>query len=499
MPRIAQHVEHTASAHHHASTGPRHRCRGSLLKHLRHPLGVEASTGPRHRCRGSILSASNISSGVELQRGLGIDAEDRSASWGEPRSRTCFNGASASMPRIGPRAQGWSGSRSGVLQRGLGIDAEDRPRSRAARSQRCRFNGASASMPRIGTRSPRRADQSSSFNGASASMPRIGSWLRPPRSTGRSLQRGLGIDAEDRPLTIELQSMRPRLQRGLGIDAEDRSRSESWSPGAASASTGPRHRCRGSENNAGHDPRRADRFNGASASMPRIGPPVADPEAEAYSLQRGLGIDAEDRGGVAEDEGALGDASTGPRHRCRGSTVREARAREAKKLQRGLGIDAEDRGARSARRGRGVFASTGPRHRCRGSGSDACALPLSGDSAASTGPRHRCRGSLTLPPCATRGEGGFNGASASMPRIAFLRSRARPPRPCFNGASASMPRIGGSSWGRGAHCTSFNGASASMPRIGRERSGWRVGGAASTGPRHRCRGSRVLPCGGSFP
>ncbi len=86
---------------HQASTGPRHRCRGSALdvakqhwaQRLQRGLGIAAedralsqrwqrcsgpaSTGPRHRCRGSAAVESDLALSDELQRGLGIAAEDR--------------------------------------------------------------------------------------------------------------------------------------------------------------------------------------------------------------------------------------------------------------------------------------------------------------------------------------------------------------------------------------------------------------------------------------
>jgi len=64
----------------------------------------DASTGPRHRCRGSPDENDRLRAGtLPLQRGLGIDAEDRT--------------------QVGAFIGG-----GGSLQRGLGIDAEDRRR-----------------------------------------------------------------------------------------------------------------------------------------------------------------------------------------------------------------------------------------------------------------------------------------------------------------------------------------------------------------------------------
>ena len=180
----------------------------------------------------------------------------------------CFNGASASMPRMG-RLTGLDATGIWRLQRGLGIDAEDGMRRCRQGSAPCCFNGASASMPRMevdrmhdtvltavlqrglgidaedGRVADRRGPAAESFNGASASMPRMGGkrqtvTLEQYASTGprhrcrgwfrwgslglseRVLQRGLGIDAEDGARAARADAIeRELLQRGLGIDAED--------------------------------------------------------------------------------------------------------------------------------------------------------------------------------------------------------------------------------------------------------------------------------------
>ncbi len=169
-----------------ASTGPRHRCRGSRARDGRQLRGGPASTGPRHRCRGSWR------------------ARKRSSN-----TSCSFNGASASLPRI---AANWSATIAalGVLQRGLGIAAEDRrtpPKREASlavlqrglgiaaedrcppsyrRSWRLSFNGASASLPRIGEAELLAALEAASFNGASASLPRIVSHDAPRRVRRRA-------------------------------------------------------------------------------------------------------------------------------------------------------------------------------------------------------------------------------------------------------------------------------------------------------------------------
>ena len=139
---------------------------------LRLPRSLRASTGPRHRCRGWSLS--------------------------RPHRRSpapCFNGASASMPRM-VKSEGLVGWSHWWLQRGLGIDAEDGSPFCCLAVCPVSFNGASASMPRMG-REP----------------------LRLPRY--------------------------PRALRGLGIDAEDGRLQTSCHEQRERASTGPRHRCRG--------------------------------------------------------------------------------------------------------------------------------------------------------------------------------------------------------------------------------------------------------------
>ena len=407
-------------------------------------VAARASTGPRHRCRGSLFAEGRaFFCGELLQRGLGIAAEDRTLS--------CSSQVLRSM-----------------LQRGLGIAAEDRPHRAALGPFRRCFNGASASLPRIASPSPftlpriglastgpRHRCRGSAwvcvpncrslacFNGASASLPRIGLFPDNQQVQVDPLQRGLGIAAEDRTSASAMPPAPRKLQRGLGIAAEDRLRMrgrvfvpEPSFNGAsaslpriathrarrrrrvASASTGPRHRCRGSS------------------------PAIQALSCSGRALQRGLGIAAEDRrvSGCARSRRV--PASTGPRHRCRGSE--------------GFWLRPEPPGARF----NGASASLPRIERIEGRAHQR--IP-----AASTGPRHRCRGSS--PRRGWPGSAGarFNGASASLPRIARRRgvdcssqsalqrglgiaaedrSHARADwrslERCFNGASASLPRIG---------------------------------------------------------
>ena len=345
------------------------------------------------------------------------------------------------MPRMAQ--SNWKPQRRvSALQRGLGIDAEDGVEAElaAAHWPAQGFNGASASMPRMVVALPLDGRAiPAGFNVASASMPRMGSSASSQRERASWLQRGLGIDAED----------------GLP-------ECQNVSPGQY-ASTGPRHRCRG----------------WLSVLAVRV---------------------------------ASGGASTGPRHRCRGWRLRRRRSQASR------------------------LASTGPRHRCRGWHPQS--RPSQLRPLASTGPRHRCRGWGAALGRTQRRSGGFNGASASMPRmvpvlirccrfawvlqrglgidaedgeltvhrelpfvqlqrglgidaedgaewrVGSLRDSFR-----FNGASASMPRMGRTPCRTRGTAPGFNGASASMPRMAlRWRLPGRRGHAASTGPRHRCRG-----------
>ena len=241
---------------------------------------------------------------------------------GADRRRRRFNGASASMPRIAaPTSVPTTALRS--LQRGLGIDAEDRSQSVFDGSSNSPgFNGASASMPRIDGPPAQGRRGHCRFNGASASMPRIGrTWAagrrRPPRFNGASASMPrIGRAEEAGPATVRGASTGPRhrcrgsskepgtlrgrlmaLQRGLGIDAEDRGRASAALDMAAVASTGPRHRCRGSARSRSGARPGGLCFNGASASMPRIGRSAWPVRSCSWQLQRGLGIDAEDRRG----------------------------------------------------------------------------------------------------------------------------------------------------------------------------------------------------------
>ena len=172
-------------------------------------------------------------------------------------------------------------------------------------------------MPRMARARASRLCANQCFNGASASMPRMDAWRWRRRcvdraSTGpRHRCRGWVVDGAYGAL-LDVASTGPRhrcrgwimavripyvclaLQRGLGIDAED---------GPSTPRAFP----------AGWR-----RFNGASASMPRMGRAARGARARADGLQRGLGIDAEDGVSFDEDEDGAYVASTGPRHRCRG-------------------------------------------------------------------------------------------------------------------------------------------------------------------------------------
>ena len=180
MPRMDHH-DCDRLGHNDASTGPRHRCRGWARAAAGGVFPISTcSTGPRHRCRGWRQASRSIASRrlsrfngasasmprmgmsarkaerppVGLQRGLGIDAQD---GWREARRAFDTTQYASTGPRH--RCRGWQGGGSGnggtltLLQRGLGIDAEDGRRTllECSRSAAC-FNGASASMPRMGHR-----------------------------------------------------------------------------------------------------------------------------------------------------------------------------------------------------------------------------------------------------------------------------------------------------------------------------------------------------------
>ncbi len=229
------------------------------------------------------------------------------------------------------------------------------------------FNGASASLPRIGAICHCVARGARSFNGASASLPRIAScWstasAAPSSFNGASasLPRIAFCSAPTRRRTTGFNGASASLPR-IVLDRR------ALLPALRQASTGPRHRCRGSARTSRAPRATRARFNGASASLPRIARQTRASRCPA-------------------------NASTGPRHRCRGSQRHHER----------VPVHV-------------VGASTGPRHRCRGSqlpdGQAAAAFE------ASTGPRHRCRGSARRPRRRVPRRRGFNGASASLPRI----------------------------------------------------------------------------------
>ena len=170
-----------------------------------------------------------------LQRGLGIAAEDCGRSSRPRAPMPCFNGASASLPRIvrthprvfavPERFNGASASlprivgvqevclvMNELLQRGLGIAAEDCASTAITSSgSPPRFNGASASLPRIAACITTICGWATCFNGASASLPRIGVAVATAATHWLMLQRGLGIAAGAPPLPLTL--VRPR--RGI--------------------------------------------------------------------------------------------------------------------------------------------------------------------------------------------------------------------------------------------------------------------------------------------
>ena len=204
---------------------------------------------------------------------------------------------------------------------------------------------------------------SRSFNGAAASLPRNARLeCRPvgaarasmgPRHRCRGMQTVPGL-----PVST------PRLQWGRGIAAAEssagagRSRCTKRFNGAAASlprNCGPRYSSRG-ENR---------RFNGAAASLPRnsISPGETGPQGGAS-----MGPRHRCRGILARSTAAStrSRASMGPRHRCRGISIVHEIAIFPELLQWGRGIAAAEYG-QGVGVGLGlVAASMGPRHRCRG-------------------------------------------------------------------------------------------------------------------------------------
>ena len=133
------------------------------------------------------------------------------------------------------------------------------------------------------------------------------------------------------------------------------------------ASTGPRHRCRGSRSRERCARHGRGRFNGASASMPRIGTIAKWRSPGGTVLQRGLGIDAEDRSVSVACTLVLVAASTGPRHRCRGSTRPAVTAHVSPMSFNGASASMPRIATEMGTKRGEADASTGPRHRCRGS------------------------------------------------------------------------------------------------------------------------------------
>ncbi len=212
------------------------------------------------------------------------------------------------------------------------------------------------------------------------------------------------------------------------------------------------------------------------------------PSGSVTLLQRGLGIAAEDRSRARSPRLHGDEASTGPRHRCRGSELATGQAMNTRTLlQRGLGIAAEDRtcspssGAvtTSLQRGLGIAAED----RCASAVTPGIRTPLQRGLGIAAEDRQ-------WPSILSTLGNGFNGASASLPRIARARWAAASRRTCFNGASASLPRIVASSEEVEQHQLQLQRglgiAAEDRGQLERDHRGAR---RASTGPRHRCRGS----------
>ncbi len=213
-----------------------------------------------------------------------------------------------------------------------------------------------------------------------------------------------------------LDSSRLALQRGLGIAAEDRADADAIGQQRRLASTGPQHRCRGST--ASRRPRtlRRTSFNGASASLPRIGPGLRAAHASRGSFN-----------GASASLPRIGSRSSAPRpspDRFNGASASLPRigtlpTREGPRRTSFNGASASlPRIGRRRRRRDGVrwpfngasaslpridavekaaalvvgIPSTGPQHRFRGSVLVAMITRMV--ERPSTGPQHRCRGSM---------------------------------------------------------------------------------------------------------
>ena len=231
------------------------------------------------------------------------------------------------------------------------------------RRPRFGFNGAAASLPRNARRVRRPARASARFNGAAASLPRnslaADGRLRP----AERLQWGRGIAAAESSWWTRRRSTRPKLQWGRGIAAAE------WI-----ATRSPR--------------RRPGSFNGAAASLPRN----VEPEiAKSINFCASMGPRHRCRGIQDEQQHPDRDphASMGPRHRCRGIRSRGRRPATENWLQWGRGIAAaESPASRCLPRPETCFngaAASLPRNRRGGDGE-------SMSDFASMGPRHRCRG-----------------------------------------------------------------------------------------------------------
>ena len=262
------------------------------------------------------------------------------------------------------------------------------------------------------------------------------------------LQRGLGFAAEDSASRGSKRRAGLMLQRGLGFAAEERHHSVvRWRGALRVASTGPRLRSRGERSADARDSMSHAGFNGASASQPRRGSTTTVERllSSWMSLQRGLGFVAEDGRDRPTRDVPSARASAGPRLRSRGHfrpaveqpeavSFNGASASQPRRARPGVADEGCRRG--ELQRGLGFVAEDGWSREPR----DAAA------SAASTGPRLRSRGEA-------------NEVGQRLRRSGLLQ--------------------------RGLGFVAEDG-----PKVARRASLGRfsIAGAASTGPRLRCRG-----------
>ena len=285
-----------------------------------------------------------------------------------------------------PRCRGlsrpdpWGASIYDSLQRSLGRDAEDCSPGRASRHRS--KDASTEPRPRcrgLVIRPPRGTSTSRWLRRSSASMPRI---------VGLRKQHSSACAASTEP--------RPRCRGSLPTHIDE---------ARVHASTEPRPRCRGLDSAL----RQSLTSRASTEPRPRcrgLSPPADMASTPTSSLQRSLGRDAEDcdrlKGGPILSPRFNGASASMPRIV---GTIR-LRCLRWHRLQRSLGLDAEDCRASHGQRELLPPASTEPRQRCRGLD----VVPRrtrASEVRASTEPRQRCRGVAARAPLLSRGAAYF--------------------------------------------------------------------------------------------